>query len=99
MLSGTTELSSELQSDSDTGAKHSPKAPPVNASSLKIKVTPKTTSAPRGKIITDRSRGTTFWEVSESGDEGSSPEELQEETNWAMPFKVQWITTYVTKPC
>jgi len=91
MLSGTT--ANELESDSDTGAKHSPKAPPVNANSLKITVTPKTTSAPRGKIITDQSRGTAFWEVSESDDEGNSSEEFREETNWAIPFKVQWITT------
>jgi YT521-B-like domain len=61
-------------------------------------VTPKTDSAPRGKIFEDEARETVFWEVAESsedeieGDEEveGNREKITRET-WGNTFKVEWI--------
>lgn len=66
----------------------------------KTTVTPRTNSAPRGKIFEDDVRGTVFWEVADSsededtespGDQGSKGEK-----KWGNPFKVEWIKWYAT---
>jgi hypothetical protein len=59
--------------------------------------TPATETAPRGRIIDDSARGTIFWEVESSDDDGESatkehadPGDVQ---NWGRQFQIEWIST------
>lgn len=65
----------------------------------KTTVTPRTNSAPRGKIFEDDVRGTVFWEVAEfSEDEdlnAQGDQSSKEETKWGNPFKIEWIKWYL----
>jgi hypothetical protein len=94
MIAGTTNCSSP---DLSTGEHHSRRAPHVedaHSNNLKITITPRTASVPRGKIITDNYRGTTFWEVAESSDDETAPELGPVEKHWSLPFQVEWISKY-----
>ena len=65
---------------------------PASFTGLKINVTPKTDSAPRGKIIEDEVRGTLFWEVAESSDKEKKDTEQQKSSDvWSRPFRIEWI--------
>jgi YT521-B-like domain len=71
--------------------------PPVLLTGPKTTITPRTNSAPRGKIFEDEVRGTVFWEVAESSDdeeedeaENDQPQE-KEGAKWGNPFKIEWI--------
>lgn len=68
--------------------------PPVILAGPKTTVTPKTDSAPRGKIFEDEVRGTVFWEVSNSSDEEERDEEVTQDERWGNPFRVEWIKWY-----
>lgn len=54
-----------------------------------ITVTPRTDTAPCGKIFEDAVRGTTFWEVDNFSDDAE--ENNGGETNWGNIFRVEWI--------
>src|SRR5271154_2791248 len=71
--------------------------PPVLLAGPKTKVTPRTTTAPRGKIFEDEVRGTVFWEVAESSEEEEVDEEgeqVKAEEKWGNPFRIEWIKWY-----
>ena len=89
MLSGS---SSDSSSSSDNRIKQMPKGQSEHSNNLKITITPQTESAPRGKIITDDYRGTSFWEVAESSDQDNQVEDEPGGTDWSLPFQVEWIT-------
>jgi len=75
-------------------------SPPVLLSGPKTTVTPRTNTAPRGKIFEDEVRGTVFWEIADSSeddevdDQGDQSAQLKGETRWGNPFKVEWIKWY-----
>ena len=96
MLSGTGSSSdSNCFSHSDISPQKM--QPAVHSNNLKVTVTPKTDSVPRGKIITDNFRGTTFWEVAESSsEEDNGAENESTEIKWSLPFPLKWITRQAT---
>lgn len=71
--------------------------PPVLLAGPKTTVTPRTTTAPRGKIFEDEVRGTVFWEVAESSEDEEVDEEgeqVKADERWGNPFRVEWIKWY-----
>lgn len=80
----------------EMGSKVSISDPPVLIAGPKTTITPRTNSAPRGKIFEDEVRGTVFWEVAESSDDEEEDEaetqpQGKEGAKWGNPFKVEWI--------
>lgn len=66
--------------------------PPIVLVGPKTKVTPRTNTAPRGKIFEDGVRGTVFWEVAESSDEDDVDAALPKAADkWGNPFRIEWI--------
>jgi hypothetical protein len=57
-------------------------------------VTPKTASSPRGKIFSDKGRGTLFWEVADTSDEEEGLEHLTQEKDRGSVFQIEWIRRY-----
>jgi hypothetical protein len=57
-------------------------------------VTPKTASSPRGKIFSDKTRGTLFWEVADTSDEEEGLEHLSQEKEGSSVFQIEWIRRY-----
>ena len=92
MIAGTSNCSSPEFNDDDRPFLRVPKVQAAQTNNLKITVTPKTASVPRGKIITDNGRGTTFWEVAESSDEDIVADVEPMEKHWSRPFQVEWIS-------
>ena len=73
--------------------------PPVLLARPKTTVTPRTSTAPRGKIFEDEVRGTVFWEVAESSEDEDVAEEgeqVKADERWGNPFRVEWIKWYET---
>ena len=67
---------------------------PVALAGPKAKVTPRTNTAPRGKIFEDDVRGTVFWEIADSSDdeeEETEGEQAKPADKWGNPFRVLWI--------
>ena len=66
----------------------------------KTTVTPRTNSAPRGKIFEDDVRGTVFWEVAESSEDEDSEAQGDQspkgEKKWGNSFKIEWIKWYAS---
>jgi hypothetical protein len=81
----------------ETGSKVAISDPPVLLAGPKTTITPRTHSAPRGKIFEDEVRGTVFWEVAESSDNDEEDEaerdqpQGKEGAKWGNPFKIEWI--------
>ncbi len=93
MLGGTSSSNFNCLSRDDIDPhKMSNRQPAVHSNDLNIKVTPKTEAVPRGKIITDNFRGTTFWEVADSSDEDNAVDNESPEIKWSLPFPLRWIT-------
>ena len=98
---GYAKMASEINDPSSTEAlkKLPPDAevrvsdPPVLLAGPKTTVTPRTTTAPRGKIFEDEVRGTVFWEVAESS-EDEEVDEVKADERWGNPFRVEWIKWY-----
>lgn len=69
--------------------------PPVAPAGPKTTITPRTKTAPRGKIFEDEARGTVFWEVAELSDEEDDgevdPDQPKGVEKWSNPFRVEWI--------
>jgi hypothetical protein len=68
--------------------------PPVTLAGPKSKITPRTDTAPRGKIFEDDVRGTVFWEVAESSDdeeEETEGDQAKPADKWGNPFRIDWI--------
>jgi hypothetical protein len=65
--------------------------PPIALTGPKSKVTPRTNTAPRGKIFEDDVRGTVFWEVADSSDEEEEETEAKPVEKWGNPFRIDWI--------
>jgi hypothetical protein len=93
---------SEIQASSDgepsRGAETEETAtsPSIVLAGPKTTVTPRTNSAPRGKIFEDEVRGTVFWEVAESSDDDDVDSEHVKEANaWGNPFRIEWVKWYV----
>lgn len=81
-----------------TGTEPPPLPPPVVLAGPKTTVTPRTSTAPRGKIFEDEVRGTVFWEIAESSDEDdlgdTEGEPVKSGERWGNPFRVEWIKWY-----
>ena len=78
----------------EPGAEAPVSHPPILLARPKTTITPKTDSAPRGKIFEDEGRGTVFWEIAESSeDEGGDEEgeQVKSDDRWGNPFRVEWI--------
>jgi hypothetical protein len=103
---GYAKMASEIHATSDTeatkademGSNVTVSDSPVLLAGPKTTVTPRTNTAPRGKIFEDEVRGTVFWEVADSSDEEEEDEaendQLQagkEGAKWGNPFKIEWI--------
>lgn len=101
MIAGTTTCpSSSISPDCSTGEHPFQRVPNVQdaqTNNLSITVTPPTASVPRGRIITDNFRGTTFWEVAESSDEETAAELGPVEKHWSLPFQIEWISKYAIR--
>jgi hypothetical protein len=69
--------------------------PPVAPAGPKTIITPRTKTAPRGKIFEDDARGTVFWEVAELSDEeydgDMDPDQPKGAEKRSNPFRVEWI--------
>lgn len=66
----------------------------VGLAGPKAKVTPRTDTAPRGKIFEDDVRGTVFWEVADSSDEEEEETEgdqAKPADKWGNLFRIDWI--------
>jgi len=76
-----------------------PNDPQVVLAGPKTTVTPRTKTAPRGKIFEDDVRGTVFWEVAESDDDEEADtegEQLKVDDKWGNPFRIDWIKWYIS---
>jgi len=78
------------------GSEPLPQPPPVVLAGPKTTVTPRTSSAPRGKIFEDDFRGTVFWEIAESSDDDDAgdAEQVRGQYRWGNTFRVEWIKWY-----
>lgn len=71
---------------------------PVLLGGAKTTVTPRTNTAPRGKIFEDDVRGTVFWEIADSSEDDETDaqgEQSKGDTKWGNPFKIEWIKWYI----
>lgn len=93
--------STEAAKAREPGSEVAESDPPVVLAGPRTTVTPRTVSAPRGKIFEDELRGTVFWEVAESSDdEDDDPEsESKANDNWGNPFRIDWFKWYITLKC
>ena len=83
----------EAPSGQETGNETVSK-PPIALTGPKSKVTPRTNTAPRGKIFEDDVRGTVFWEVADSSDdeeEETEGDQAKPVDKWGNPFRIDWI--------
>lgn len=68
---------------------------PVLLAGPKTTVTPRTNTAPRGKIFEDEVRGTVFWEIADSSEDDEADDQGDQlpkgDTKWGNPFKIEWI--------
>ena len=97
---GYARMASEIHDSSSQEATKDkpPSDPSILLAGPKITVTPRTGSAPRGKIFEDEVRGTVFWEVADSSEEDEDDgdaEQSKPDNKWGNPFKVEWIKWYV----
>ena len=97
-------MASEIQAASDAEAgpdrksEETTTSPAIVLGGPKTTVTPRTHSAPRGKIFEDEVRGTVFWEVAEcSDDEETGDGEPEKDNKWGNPFRIEWIRWYIYK--
>ena len=78
-----------------TSESHNIVESPVLLAGPKTTVTPRTSSAPRGKIFEDEVRGTVFWEIAESSEDeepdAQSDQPSKGDTKWGNPFEIEWI--------
>src|SRR5271155_3119974 len=102
-------MASEIHDSSNPEASKTPEGrgdkpssdPSILLAGPKITVTPRTGSAPRGKIFEDEVRGTVFWEVAESSEDDEVDQvdgELEQpkpDNKWGNPFEVEWIKWYI----
>jgi len=83
------------------GSEHLAQPPPVVLTGPKTTVTPRTSSAPRGKIFEDEFRGTVFWEIAESSDDDDAgdAEQVRGQYRWGNTFRVEWLRWYCLVSC
>ena len=89
--------SSDASRAQERGHQSSASDPPVVLAGPKTTVTPRTSTAPRGKIFEDEVCGTIFWEIAESSEEeeveGLPP---RGDDKWGNLFRIEWIKWFVS---
>jgi hypothetical protein len=93
--------SAEALKNRETQSDQEPPNPPVVIAGPKTTVTPRTGTAPRGKIFEDEARGTVFWEVAESSEDEEGEDEGEQprpDDKWGNPFKIEWVKWFLCLP-
>ncbi|TKA78939.1 hypothetical protein B0A55_09242 [Friedmanniomyces simplex] len=96
---GCARMAAPISGERDSMATTIPDDPAANSGTPQPIPTLRTETAPRGRIIDDSARGTTFWEAEHLGDEGSvslakeSRGATPGEDQWGRQFKIEWVST------
>lgn len=103
---GYARMLSPINDDEELAHEIPPRPEPLTGEpeELDVTTTAATATAPKGRIIDDPARGTTFWEVesleednddarSERSVEGPCEEGEVESQSFGKPFRIQWLST------